>query len=773
MSVALRKTLPTSAAAARRVVLALAFFAAIAGISTARAADVAGPQPAQRVAAAGGAESGDWQRVIDASTETLESKSSPVDARIEALRERAQALQQLGFLNKAIADLTMAIDLAANRASTAQQVALHGTLGNAYVAAGQFEPAERQLNEALLVARSAGDRQAEIVTELNLGMLHSINSAASAETELRAIGDDAEAAGAPLLAARASVGAGRLALKRGDFAALDRDLAATWRRLEQSQTSHDRAFTLIAAARLEQAVVTRGGSPAARAARRAFEALDAAARWAEAAGDARALSYAWGYMAQLYEADGKRDEALELTNRAIFAVEKLYAPEIVYLWDWQSGRLLRDAGKTEDAIAAYRRAIAALQSIRSDLTLDMLGGRLSFRDVVGPIFLETADLLLRHAPGTVTPQNRLIEARQTLETMKGAELQDYFADDCVASLQARLKPIDRLAPDTAALYPIVLPDRMELILSFGDGLRQVTVPVPADRIRQEVARLRRLVEKRTTNEYLAPSRQLYDWMIRPLEKVLDGASIATLIIVPDEVFRTIPLAALNDGKRFLIERYALAVTPGLSLMDPRPLPRQNVSVLLGGLTEAVQGFRPLPRVAQEVADIRTHYDANLLENEQFLTASVGAALRKTPYTIVHFASHGEFRADERKSFILTYDGKLTMDMLEQDVKYARFRENPVELLTLSACDTAVGDDRAALGLAGIAIKAGARSAVATLWSVSDGASAELVSDFYSRLSDARKSKAEALREAQLAVLADARYRHPYYWAPFLLIGNWL
>ena len=114
-----------------------------------------------------------------------------------------------------------------------------------------------------------------------------------------------------------------------------------------------------------------------------------------------------------------------------------------------------------------------------------------------------------------------------------------------------------------------------------------------------------------------------------------------------------------------------------------------------------------------------------------------------------------------------------MDMLEQDVKYARFRENPVELLTLSACDTAVGDDRAALGLAGIAIKAGARSAVATLWSVSDGASAELVSDFDSRLSDARKSKAEALREAQLAVLADARYRHPYYWAPFLLIGNWL
>ena len=703
----------------------------------------------------------------------FKTKSVPADARIEALRDRAEALQQIGFLDKSIADLTAAIGLASAGTSAAQQIALRGTLGNAYVATGQIQPAEQQLGEALSLARAAGDRYAEIVTELNLGMLHSITSPASAETELRMVVTEADASGDSLLSARASIGIGRLAVKRGDLAAADRDVAASWQRLAQSPPSHDKAFTLIAAAQLERALAARRGTLSPQATRRAYAAYDEAAQWAGQAGDARALSYGWGYMAQLYAADGQSAEAQELTNRAIVAVDKLYAPEMLYLWYWQAGRLLRDTGDVEGAIEAYRQAIAALQSIRSDMTLDMLGGRLSFRDVVGPIFLEAADLLLRHAPGVATSQERLIEARQMLETLKGAELQDYFADDCIASLQARVKPVDRLAGDTVALYPIVLPDRLELIVSVGDGLRQITVPVPGDRVRQTVASLRRLVEKRTTNEYLIPSRQLYDWMIRPLDEILRSASVTTLVIVPDDVFRTIPLAALNDGKRFLIERYALAVTPGLTLMDPRPLPRQNVRVLVGGLTEAVQGFQPLPRVAQEVADIGKDYAASLLENEAFRTASVGAALKKTPYTIVHFASHGEFHADGRESFILTYDGRLTMDALEQDVKYARFRENPVELLTLSACDTAVGDDRAALGLAGVAIKAGARSAVATLWSVNDGASAVLVSDFYARLKDAQKSKAAALREAQLALLSDARYRHPYYWAPYLMIGNWL
>ena len=143
--------------------------------------------------------------------------------------------------------------------------------------------------------------------------------------------------------------------------------------------------------------------------------------------------------------------------------------------------------------------------------------------------------------------------------------------------------------------------------------------------------------------------------------------------------------------------------------------------------------------------------------------------------MVHIASHGEFAGDPKKSFLLTYDGRLDMDGLEQLIKLSRFRDEPVELLTLSACQTAAGDDRAALGLAGVAIKAGARSALATLWFINDQASSLLVRRVLppARASSRRPSKAKALQAAQLAIMADLRYRHPAYWSPFLIIGNWL
>jgi len=144
------------------------------------------------------------------------------------------------------------------------------------------------------------------------------------------------------------------------------------------------------------------------------------------------------------------------------------------------------------------------------------------------------------------------------------------------------------------------------------------------------------------------------------------------------------------------------------------------------------------------------------------------------YSIVHIASHGHFDSDAAKTFVLTYDGKLSLDELERMIRPSQIRDKPVELLTLSACQTAAGDDRAALGLAGIAVKAGARSAFATLWFVDDEASTMLVGDFYSDLHNLPGiSKAKALQKAQVKLLADPRYGHPCYWAPYLIIGNWL
>jgi len=236
--------------------------------------------------------------------------------------------------------------------------------------------------------------------------------------------------------------------------------------------------------------------------------------------------------------------------------------------------------------------------------------------------------------------------------------------------------------------------------------------------------------------------------------------------------RVIPFAALHDGRNFLIERYATAVAPSLQLIDPKPLAAGGRTALILGVAQGVQGFVDLPNVPREVAAVQQIEGGKVLVDAGFNTAQFAAELKQVPYSVVHIASHGQFNTDPKQTFVLAYDRQLTMDDLEADIKYGERRTNALELLVLSACETASGDDRAALGLAGVALKAGARSAVASLWYISDQASGDLVTDFHRNLKSGM-SKAQALRGAQRHLAASQRYAHPAYWAPFLLIGNWL
>ena len=248
------------------------------------------------------------------------------------------------------------------------------------------------------------------------------------------------------------------------------------------------------------------------------------------------------------------------------------------------------------------------------------------------------------------------------------------------------------------------------------------------------------------------------------------------MFVPDGPLRTIPFAALHDGERFLIARFAVATTPGLTLTDFRPSRQRRPRVLIGGLTDAVQGWPPLPNVAGELDAIGRLFPHTLLKNRGYSLGRLRRELEQNPYSIVHIASHGQFSSSAADSFVLTYDDRLTLDRLEDYLSVGRYRERPVELLTLSACQTAAGDRDAALGLAGIAVKAGARSALASLWLIEDRATALLIGEFYRLLADPSRSQAEALRGAQLTLIDAPRrpeYRHPSYWAAFLLIGNWL
>ena len=425
---------------------------------------------------------------------------------------------------------------------------------------------------------------------------------------------------------------------------------------------------------------------------------------------------------------------------------------------------------------SYRQATATLQPIRPEVARASYEASNPDQESVRPLFVELADLLLQRAGFTKDPQaaqTYLLTARDAIEAFKAVELREYFKDECVDALQARITKLDTLSPTTAVIYPILFADRLDILVSLPTGMTRISVQVPAIAMAREVLAFRRTVEKRTTREYLPHAQQLYDWLVRPIESELTRVHITTLVFVPDGALRTIPLAALHDGSGFLIQKFAVVLTPGITLTDPHPLNREKIRFLATGLTKGVQGYPPLPYVEEEMDSIHSLYSSDQLLNQDFLAPTLERELRAGRYGILHIATHGKFSTNVNDSFLLTFDGRLTMSKLEQLIGLFHFRDDPLELLTLSACQTGIGDDRAALGLAGVAIKAGARSALATLWFINDEASAALMAEFYRELRNPSLSKAVALQHAQQKLLSDRVYEHPAYWSPFLLLNNWL
>jgi CHAT domain-containing protein len=730
-------------------------------------------------AAPGGAFSSDpWEAAVRSGSAVVEAERRAGDpVRLaEALGRRAEAYQALGHRQQALADLEEAALLLDGRAAPPLLVAsVTGSLGQAYFLAGRPERAAETLARAADLARQAGAPRIEAAVQNDLGLLLGAEGrVADARDAYRQAAHLATAAGDGLLVAKASLNAARLLQRQGRAAESVPLADAAVGALGALPDSREKAFQLAGAGELLRRAAR--DPPSAALQDRAEAALDAAAAIAARQRDARASAYALGYLAELAADRGRTEAALALNDRAVFAAQSTGTPETIFLWQWQSARLLDRAGRADEALAAYRRALDALAATKIDYATELWANRESFRSEVGPAFLGFTDLLLRRSAAAGDPaqaRSGLREARAVLERFKTVELEDYFRDDCVARYLARARPVEQTAPRTAVIYPVPLADRLELLVTIGDDIHRVSVPVGEAALRREAIALRRLLEKRTTYQYLPHARQLYDWVIGPIAPVLARAQVDTLVFVPDQPLRSIPLAALHDGREFLVARYAVATAQSLTLVEPRPLALKGSRVLAGGLTEPVQGFPALPYVGLELDELGALGSGAVLRDRNFTAENLERELREKPFAIVHVASHAQFEADSRRSFLLTYDGRMTIDRLETSMQSSRFRDEPVELLFLSACQTAAGDERAALGLAGVAVKAGARSALASLWHINDQASSLLVSEFYRQLGQAGTTKAEALRRAQQAMQRDLRYRHPGYWSPFLIIGNWL
>ncbi|MEH1797289.1 CHAT domain-containing protein [Nostoc sp.] len=533
--------------------------------------------------------------------------------------------------------------------------------------------------------------------------------------------------------------------------------------------------------------------------------LTKAAEQSNNLGDKRAEASAIGNRGWLYEQAKQWEKAKQFTDEALNIVanysdfsNRYQHADITYPLNHQLGRIIKNMGDIEGAINAYEKAVNSLQLLRNDLVSVSPDIQFNFRDKIEPIYNELVDLYLyfsKTAKENANKQDSLEKARNVIESLQLAELNNFFRDVCIQEKDINIDEIvDKAKLPTAIIYTILRDNHLDVILKLPQNkflAKEKTINLSSDDMESIEDLLKLLQNKNLDDESISDikseineikfiSQKLYNWLIRPIETQLTNNGIKTLVFVLDDVLRSIPMAVLHDGKQYLIEKYAIAVTPGLKLLKPRPFAEVELKALTAGLSQGTD-VPPLPNVPTELNQIKNAGFASIeLLNEKFTKNNLRDKIKNSSFPVIHLATHAQFSSQAEDTYILTSDGKLNIKEFANLFQRTNQNQSKLELLVLSACETASGNNRAILGLAGIAVRAGAGSTVGTLWKVSDDSTATIMGHFYEQLAHAKTTKvtkAEALHLAQVKLLEQGRsqqskYEHPFYWAPFILVGNW-
>ncbi|NJK33970.1 MAG: tetratricopeptide repeat protein [Oscillatoriales cyanobacterium SM2_2_1] len=340
---------------------------------------------------------------------------------------------------------------------------------------------------------------------------------------------------------------------------------------------------------------------------------------------------------------------------------------------------------------------------------------------------------------------------------------------------------------TAMLYPLISEDHLDLVVLFADGAPlHRRLPVSRVQLNRAIAQFREDVRDPSSLDVLQPAQQLYGWLVQPIAKDLAARRIDTILYAPDGQLRYLPLAALHDGQQWLVQQYRVNNITASSLTTFRPTARPAPRILAAAFTTGTFDFTVdreqfrfsgLPFAAKEVQSLvsRIPQSFTLLDREFTLKNTTAQFPR---VNIIHLATHAAFVAgNPENSFVVFGDGSRAN---LRDI--ATWSLRGVELIVLSACETGLGgrlgNGTEVLGFGYQMETAGARAAIASLWQVSDGGTQIFMDALYDQLRDRTRSQEQSLALAQRALIQQPKsgellLSHPYYWAPFILIGNGL
>ncbi|NEQ95613.1 MAG: CHAT domain-containing protein [Cyanothece sp. SIO2G6] len=537
--------------------------------------------------------------------------------------------------------------------------------------------------------------------------------------------------------------------------------------------------------------------------------LDKAKTTAELLGNSHALSYVLGNMGSLYEyfawldhsnnletlqefstksthpnvthptASQWQQLAIQLSEAALVEAQPAEAPEIAYQWQWQLGRLAMGQGDRSLAIAHYEAAVNTLEAVRKDLLTINADVRFSFRDDIEPVYRGLVGALLT-APSTTGLQ----AAIDTIDGLQLAELENFLGCSLNSTLQIHQR-LDEIDPKAGFIYPIILSDRLEIITKLpGQPLThhaEFIAPAVVENTLNQFRKQLLTIDGTPSNQsnQQASDEQIYDWLLRPVEDAIAHPdNIDIIVFVPDSAFRNLSPSALYDAEhqQYVLDKpYATVLLPSVQLFDLGQAYR-NPTVLAVGISEQQtienKVFQTLD-AEQEIATIQSIIPKTFsLLNEQANPFAIADKLVTTAPSVLHFASHGKFSSDPDETYIVIYQDLLKSDQLDNLLQTSPSYARGLDLLTLATCQSATGDNRAVLGLAGVAVNANARSTLASLWNTNDAVTIQLMQHFYQEFSDPTVKRATALHHAQQAIRQSPGLEAPYFWAPFTLIGNW-
>ena len=484
---------------------------------------------------------------------------------------------------------------------------------------------------------------------------------------------------------------------------------------------------------------------------------------ADTLNDYQSLAIAKRKLGHYFESQQQYPLALAYTQEAIKYANAQLAYEQLYRASWQEARIYEAIGEKKEAELAYEQAFYSLNRIRNKLISASRDVQFDFQQEVEPVYRNYLSLLLENPT-----QKHLDTVTQVFDSLQLSQLENFFQDNCFNESDREMEASEILKEkQVAVINTIILPNSLHTIVRLPQGDKyHLKQNITSKELNQKIEEWQKDLFQVTTNNYLNSSQYFYDLLISPFEDRFTQAKVEQLLFINDGLLKNLPMSALYDSKKqeFLIEKYPISNNLGEKFIINSP--KLQSPVIAFGLAESRPPInQSLPNVTNELQEIKNIWEGNTYLDQEFTKEGFIEILKTQRPQILHIATHGIFTGVSETTYLQSYDQ--IIDLNDFDELLQRYAN--LSLLTLSACETATGNEKAVLGLAGVAIKQGIPNTLGTLWQVQDQISARIIKQFYQNL-EQNMPPVKALQVAQVRELENIS-QHPRSWAAFLLIGT--